>query len=388
MEHELPASPDVSSLRQRGRRRGPALTNASISDSAQSGLEVDLYRNVVFPNRIRELRIHQGFPKLYAFSEKLPSIPYIRLSKIERGEVFARAEELRLIAGALDSAPVDLLLDVEATDFKLEEWFVPFAEGALLDLTEEAEFALLLAAAIRARRAANDKLTAATMARDYGIPPVILSRLENAFKGLDRWNHQILENLCRLFGVDSETSLRSYVREQHISGELDRFLRDLPNAHSRHQRTRDRIAGLRRELDLPSPALPASPLAKRTLTRTSKLLPVFGSPLPDGLIAMTPTGLEIEGLAEAGSRSFGVRVGRATLGGGLPGNATVIVDPDRFPQPGGLALVRESNGYRVLSVAVGRDGAMIGYSVTPEREVALDGLAPEDMASVVAAVFI
>ncbi|KQS04535.1 hypothetical protein ASG11_09970 [Sphingomonas sp. Leaf357] len=103
---------------------------------------------------------------------------------------------------------------------------------------------------------------------------------------------------------------------------------------------------------------------------------------------MTPTGLEIEGLAEAGSRSFGVRVGRATLGGGLPGNATVIVDPDRFPQPGGLALVRESNGYRVLSVAVGRDGAMIGYSVTPEREVALDGLAPEDMASVVAAVFI
>jgi hypothetical protein len=72
----------------------------------------------------------------------------------------------------------------------------------------------------------------------------------------------------------------------------------------------------------------------------------------------------------------------------MPGHATVIVDPDRFPQAGGLALVRQNEDYRLLAVAIGTDGAMLGYSVSPEHEVALDGLAPEDTAAVIAAIFV
>jgi predicted methyltransferase len=80
-----------------------------------------------------------------------------------------------------------------------------------------------------------------------------------------------------------------------------------------------------------------------------------------------------------------MRVGRPTLGGGLPGQATVIVDPDRFPQAGGLALVREGDAYRILAVAVGRDGRMLGYSTTPEHEFPLDTLDTADVAAIVAA---
>ncbi|MEG3126201.1 helix-turn-helix domain-containing protein [Sphingomonas sp. GB1N7] len=386
MDHDTSSAVSDLKLRQRGRRGGAPLGRPSAYQDV--GLKVDKYRNVVFPNRIRQQRLLSGFPKLFSFCVKLDGIPYIRISKIERGEVFAKPEELRAIAEALEVAPKDLLLDVDATDFDMEVWFLPFAEGALLDTAQESEFAMLLAAAVRARRASDRNLTAAAMARDYAIPPVILSRLENAHKGLGRWNDQIVQSLCRLFGARDEIGMRTVVNEQHKKGELELFLADLPNAQSRHERTRERIAGLIKELDRPTSGQHQSPASSRAVAPIARHLPVFGSPTADGLIAMTPTGLQIEALAIAGSRSFGVRIGRASLGGGMPGHATVIVDPDRFPQAGGLALVKEEHGHRLLSVTIGKDGAMIGYSVAPAREVPLDGLAPEDVASVVAAIFI
>ena len=56
---------------------------------------IDLYRAFVFPNRVREQRQRQGFAKLLRLAARIPEIPYIRLSKIERGEVVARPDELR-----------------------------------------------------------------------------------------------------------------------------------------------------------------------------------------------------------------------------------------------------------------------------------------------------
>ena len=62
---------------------------------------IDFYRAIVFPNRVREQRQRHGFAKLLRLSAGIPEIPYIRLSKIERGEVVARPDELRRIAAAL-----------------------------------------------------------------------------------------------------------------------------------------------------------------------------------------------------------------------------------------------------------------------------------------------
>ena len=118
-----------------------------------------------------------------------------------------------------------------------------------------------------------------------------------------------------------------------------------------------------------------------------RLVPVFGSPLPDGLIARTPGGTHVEAPRSAGPRAYGLRLGRPTLGAGLPGRSTLIVDPDRFPSAGGLAVVSSAEGLRVLSVALDRHGHMLGYSENPDIEVALDRIDPADLATVVAAVF-
>jgi hypothetical protein len=358
----------------------------AVPEEQNSGeIVIDPYRSVVFPNRVREQRLRRGQPRLFAFAATIPEIPYIRLSKIERGEVFARADELIRIGTALSVDPADLLIDVDSADFDIATWFIPFADGTASDSPEEAAFAMLLAATMRARRDADPRLTAATMDREFGVPPVILSRIENAQKGLTRWNEQTVGNLCRLFGVPDEAALRRHVHETHQSGALNRFLAAIAGADQRLARTRQRVAALAIELRQ------ATGTTTRATPRPSqgrRTIPVMGAPLADGLIALTPTGNEIDAPAVAGARAFGVRVGRSPLGGGLPGQATVIVDPDRFPQAGGLALVRDGEGYRILAVAVGRDGRMLGYATVPEHEVALDTLPPADVAAIVAAVYV
>jgi hypothetical protein len=92
------------------------------------------------------------------------------------------------------------------------------------------------------------------------------------------------------------------------------------------------------------PAKPAplpSPIAADDRHGIDPAGPRFGAPLPQGLIADTATGEKAEAPHAAGPRAFGLKVCRATLGGGLPGQAVVIVDPDRSPAPGGLAALRE-----------------------------------------------
>ena len=353
-------------------------------------IAVDCYRQIVFPNRLREMRHRHASLSLLQFAALIPQISYIRLSKIERGEVYPRADELVRIAGALGIAPRALLIDIDAPTFDMDAWFAPFAEGAASDDEHEARFALLLAAAIRARRSADATLTAATLDARYGIPPVILSRLENALKGLSRWNSQTVTALCALFDTPDAAALRAHVGALHDQGALDPFLAAIPGAPQRRARTRQRIAALEAELaDVRPVALAASD--RPDAPAAPRQIPAYGAPLGAGRIAKTRCG-SVDAPALAGPRAFAVRTGAATLGGGLPGQATVIVDPDRHPQPGGLALVRETDeagieSYRLLSVAVDRSGLLQGYSLNPAHEVALDPLPPGDVAAVVAAYF-
>ncbi|RZL52314.1 MAG: XRE family transcriptional regulator, partial [Sphingomonas sp.] len=170
------------------------------------GPDIDRYRSIVFPNAVRELRKQQGFARLLGLSAVLPDIPYVRLSKIERGEVVAKASELRSIAMAMRVAPEDLLLDIDDPAFDIAAWATE-----LQDLTDEEiaedRFAVLLAAAIRARRDADRSLSIVNVERRFGIAPVILSRLENGYKPLGRWNAQTVGAVCRLLGVADAEAL-------------------------------------------------------------------------------------------------------------------------------------------------------------------------------------
>ena len=94
------------------------------SDFAEmiEGLDLDRFHAIVFPNNLRSLRRQRGFHKLMALSKSLPEIPYVRISKIERGEVLPKADELISIAGALGVAPDDLLVDIADASFSLPDW--------------------------------------------------------------------------------------------------------------------------------------------------------------------------------------------------------------------------------------------------------------------------
>lgn len=364
---------------------------------------IDRYRAFIFPNRMREFRQRAGHARLLHFAAELRDIPYIRLSKIERGEVFARPEELRRIAAALRIAPSELLIDIDHPAFDIERWAEPFAGNQ--DDLDEVRFAMLLAAALRVRRARDRDLTIAAIERDFGIAPVNLSRLENALKPFGRWNGATRAAVLGIMGVANEAQLRQEVTRQHQAGELDQFIGAIATPESRHVRSRQRIAEIA-DLLAASPGAPgAPPSADATATATAttapapatrvsavavatRLVPVHGAPQPDGLVSCAPTGTMIEAPRIAGRRAFGLRMCRATLGGGLPAQATLIVDPDRYPAPGGLAALREQDGWRVLSVGADRDGRMIGYSTNPPLEIVLDACAPDTLAAIVSAIFV
>lgn len=362
---------------------------------------IDYHRTLVFPNNVRKFRKQLNIGSLLELSDRLPAITYIRLSKIERGEIFARADELRALAEALGTEPANLLVDVDDPAFDIAAWAEPL-HGPLLADPEGERGAVLLAAAVRARRGGDPALTIAAIEQDYGIAPVILSRLENAHKPLDRWNEDVRAALRRLFGAADDAELIVLIETMLADGQLDAVLPLVANPDVRLAKTRTRVAALRDELaSLPVQAPPAGhssdfptgvgvPRIEHAVggeTATVRLLPVFGSPLPDGLIAQTPTGALVEAPRNAGPRAYGLRLGRPTLGAGLPGRATLVVDPDRYPATGGLAVIREDEALRVLSVGADRHGRMLGYSENPDREVALDTLDPACVAAVVSAVF-
>ncbi|KPH62783.1 hypothetical protein ADT71_14275 [Novosphingobium sp. ST904] len=375
--------------------------------AAETMIEIDAYRTLVFPNRIRKYRKQLNIGSLLELSEQLPTITYIRLSKIERGEIFARAGELREIARALGIDPQDLLIDVDDPEFDIAAWAEPL-HGADRSDPEAERFAVLLAAALRVRRAGDPALTIATLEHEHGLAPVILSRIENALKPYNRWNDDVRATLRRLFDVSNDRQLAEHIAAVHSRGELDAVLPMIANPELRIGKTRVRVASLRDELDAGSGSIIARPrrlniphpLGERLIpvqdaapavladdAAGHRMVAVFGTPLPDGLIARTPVDAHVEAPRNAGPRAYGLRMGRPTLGAGLPGRATLIVDPDRFPSAGGLAVITNEQGLRVLSVTFDRHGRMLGYSENPDLEIEIDGLDPANVATVLAAVF-
>lgn len=362
-------------------------------------LQIDPYRHIAFPNRIREYRKNCGHRKLVSLKSLLPEIPYIRLSKIERGEVVAKAQELRQIAAILGVAPQDFIIDIDAPHFDMQQWALENNNSS----ANPAELALALkvGSALRRLRTGRPDLTINVLSRDYHIPPVLLSRLEHGLRPIDSWNDATKQALYTLFEVKNLNELKRVVLAAYDRGELDLFLEEIANPHIREQNTRNRTRKLLAELSAPptnetthpahaQPVVPA-PSAPQAVTPAAlpppRAVEIFGTPLADGLIARTLTRGRIEVPSHAGPRAFGLRVLRPTLGHGLPGSAIVIVDPDQFPSVGSLAVLDEGTGLRLIAVMVDRDGTMMGYSENPHLEIPLNTVDPANLAAVTGAVF-
>lgn len=379
-------------------------------------IAVDPYRAIIFPNRLREARRKQGLLKLLDLHHKISDIPYVRLSKIERGEVVPTREEMMLIGDVLGINPRELIIDVDTPLFKIEDWAAEVHEVKPVDREEE-ELAVLLAAAVRYRRAHDHNLTIARVDEEFGIPAVTLSRIEHAQKPFDRLNENTQRSLCVLFAVGDISALKRKVRRLHQIGALDPYVGLISNPKRRMAKTKKKIQDLlatlpelttQEEPERPYDwratgdrrAPPAEPYDWRvsgdrrvvptdepsvSVAGEARRLQVYGSPLPGGLIARTETDETIETPDKAGPNSWALRVFRPTLGVGLPGRAVLIVDPDRFPSPGGLAVLKEEEGYRVIFVTLDRVGSLVGFSQNPELEINLDDVEPENLATVVAA---
>jgi len=343
----------------------------------------------VFPNAIREQRRRKGWESLLTLAGSLPHIPYIRLSKIERGEVVAKAAELQVIADVLGVDVNALLIDVDAPDFSIAMWAGLRGEPLNIDHERE-ELAMLLAAAFRARRAGKPELTLARLQSDFGLPAVIVSRIENAVKAPDKWNAATLTGICAVMEVASAKQLVALLQMEFEEGTLDDWLLRIPNADERKARTSGRIAALRAELAQGSiREAPLRPVAKSVdIAVHAVKLPVSGISVGDGLIdplsGQLPANSFVVAPVGAGPRAYALRMGRATLGAALPGHAVLIVDPDRFPAQGGLAVLSEGDMLRVLAVTTDRDGRLIGHSLNPEKAVPLDEVCAADVAMVTA----
>jgi hypothetical protein len=284
-------------------------------------------------------------------------------------------------------------------------------------LDEEADNqAILLAAAVRARRARDEELTIAVLENHYGLAPVILSRIENALKPLDRWSAAIQQSLFRLFNVADAADLTEHIKAIHAEGQLDALLPLIANPAERIAKTRAKTRKLRAELASPEPlfrrrrdrlrhledgapeAAPPSPVKPNIAAlgpadsplslapAPRRMVAIYGAPLPDGLIAPLDTGEQIELHHAAGPRAYALRICRPTLGPGLPGRAIAIVDPDRFPCAGSLAVIQEDKGLRLLAVMTDRQGQMIGFSENPNYEVALDTIETKNISTILSAI--
>ena len=348
---------------------------------------VDPYRGFIFPNNIRELRRRAGHQKLIGLSHRLPGLTYIRLSKIERGEVSARAHELIEVAAVLGVPPEALLVDVDAAGFTIEGWASPFVDVPTLDLERE-RFAVLLAAAVRHVRSTDRALTIQAIADRHGIAPVNLSRIENAQRSFEEWNAPTRQAIATLFGTASEAALRARIEQAHRAGDLDPWLPSVSDPAERMRRTRERIAALRAELrdeiEASPPAAPAEPVAIHAATT----IPVRGVAGADGVVLDQETGERIQPPPGCGPGVIALRLCRATLGAGLPGQAILFIDPDRYPVAGGLAAIREPGGFRILAVAAGMDGMLVGHSLFPQRSMQLNELTQDEVHAIVAARFV
>lgn len=381
------------------KQAGPALAVRSQGVERGRGgnapLVIDPYRTILFPNAVRIRRTEAGISSQLALCAMIPQIPYIRLSKIERGEVFARAAELFAIAGALKLAdPADLLIDIDAPGFSMKAWAGERAIATPLG-GEAEELAMLLAAALRRLRAEQPAVTLAGLNENYGLPAVIVSRIENAVKPIHRWNAETMGGLCALFGVADRAGLSALLWGEFEAGRLAEWLARIPGADEREARTRARIGTLRAELArmqkdgraaTPWPH-PGAPAAREAAVSPSRMLEVLGVPLGDGLIEPFPNPQYVAPPPDSGPGAYALRMCRASLGAAIPGSAVLIVDPDRAPVQGGLAVLKDGEGLRVLALSTGQDGRLIGHSSNPEKAIPLDAVSPADLAMVTAVLF-
>ena len=330
--------------------------------------ENGIVRSTVFPNAMRDVRERRGYDTLRAFDGQV-DITYTRLAKIERGEIFPTAEEMKSIARAMSVPVASLLIDPTDPTFDREKWAREHIEAKLAHRGGGLD-AMKLGAAMRVRRLALGRST--TDMKDFGLPAATVSRIENAERPIERWEAQTQKGIAKVLGARGNAGVQRKVSEMFESGQLDEMLRTLFSQEAIDERNRKRLKALLS--DLP----PGKKISKllQDLDESDGQIAVLGGTLGErGAFSVSETDRRVT-LPEGAARGcVAVEMADPVLGPGLQAGTVIIADPEQEVSAGDVAVVisADRSQAKVLSVSEA-EGRMVGFSMAPESRTFLDEL--------------
>ena len=199
-------------------------------------VESGIVRTTVFPNKLRDLRRKAGYEMLTDFIREtgLKDINYTRLAKIERGQIFARPDEVIEIAKLLNVEPMSLFIDTVEKDFDRESWARDHTEASLTFRGGTRED-MRIGAAMRIRRRELG-LSTTDLKKKYGMPAATASRIENAERPFHRWPDKIRKATAKMMGGASMRDIARTVTAYEQEGRLDAMMAELFSQRSLDQR--------------------------------------------------------------------------------------------------------------------------------------------------------
>lgn len=180
--------------------------------------------DILQPNAIAETRMMRGYASLMALSRAIPSIPYARLYKLEKGTSIARDSELDIIARTLRTKPDKLVL-APMTASEAQAWAEVYS-GRRQRVHGGDEQAVTLAAAIRATMK-RKHIAPSSIVEDYRLPYVTYHKMINAERPIDRWSPRAMTAIIRLMGARDWDGVILASRRMKASGQLDALIREI-----------------------------------------------------------------------------------------------------------------------------------------------------------------
>lgn len=344
------------------------MASAALRQHSHGPLEENgIVRSTVFPNAVRDVRVRRGFDTLRAFDSKV-DVTYTRLAKIERGEIFPTADEMKSIARAMGVPVGSLLIDQNDPAFNREEWAREHIEASLSHRGGGIE-SMKLGSAMRVRRLALGRST--TDMKDFGLPAATVSRIENADRPIERWDASTQKGIAKVLGVRGNAGVTRKVSEMFEGGELDDMLHNLFSPEAIQERNNKRLKSLLAEL----PGKKVAKLLQDLDVNSDELVVMSGQSGGHGSITISASDRRVSLPSGAGRNSIAIEVAEPVLGPGLPSGTVIIADPDQEVAAGDVAIILsgDRSSARLLSVADG-EGGLIGFSMAMDSTISLTSL--------------
>ena len=329
--------------------------------------ENGIVRSTVFPNAVRDVRVRRGFDTLRALDGKV-DVTYTRLAKIERGEIFPTADEMKSIARAMGVPVSSLLIDPSDPSFDREAWAREHIEAKLAHRGGGIE-SMKLGAAMRVRRLGLGRST--TDMKDFGLPAATVSRIENADRPIERWDASTQKGIAKVLGVRGNAGVNRKVADMFDGGDLDDMLRNLFSPEAIQERNNKRLKVLLAEL----PGKKVQKLLQDLDSNDDEVMVLSGEIGEHGAFNVKASERRVALPAGAGRNAIAVEMAEPVLGPGLPRGTVIVADPDMEIAAGDVAVILSEDHAEVRLLSIADNGTgLIGFSMASDSMIELSSL--------------